>query len=132
MGSSVFTRVLKVVNVRNPYALALSHYRWQTRNKQNPLSFSEWIRGFSHSRVNAVIHENWMQDDYFIIRQETLDADLRRLLAMLEIETPHTIPRLKQTTSETAKDYRSEYDSRSRAIVEELFRPWLEDLDYQF
>lgn len=97
-------------------------------------SFSEWIeRRYEPMRdgTRRNLYGPYLQDADRVLRFESLQDDLDRLLEDLGSEPLEPIPVVNRTENR-AEDYRSLYDDRARSIVRDVFAADLERFGYRF
>ncbi|MDX1625008.1 MAG: sulfotransferase family 2 domain-containing protein [Wenzhouxiangellaceae bacterium] len=127
--------------VRNPYARAVSDYRWRMgKTGRDDLDFGGFLdamtrRDFSHPAIPR--HwDNWpiyaIDDDVavdFVGRFEHLAEDLERAFERIGLPAPD-LPHAKASGPST--DWRDWYGRRERALVERLFGRELDEFGYGF
>lgn len=147
-----FERYFKFAFVRNPYAHAVSLWRWrcigENKDKTPSVSFSEFLRCLEdHSipdpeyvrRKNKWEPTGWNVFSIdgsvsvdFIGRFENLKEDLNSVCDKVGIKfQPDDFPHAKNV-SQASNDYKNYYESGDREIVERLYSNYIETFGYEF
>jgi Sulfotransferase family len=128
----------KFTTVRNPFDSLVSWWA-KLRFRDNRIggwvqreeaSFREWIAKRFAKAPPESMHDEFVAGCDVVLRYESLDDDLTRLLESRGIE-PFKLPRTNETT-ERRRDWREEYDPPTRAIVERVFASDLARYEYSF
>lgn len=129
--------------LRNPWARAVSYYRFMTRDQKpdQRLSFKHWIMlkpfympqdmwygGDKLPSVHRRPQMWWLDGCDFIGRFEQLESDLNTVLERLG-EKPVRLERMHTTTG---RDWRLEYDTETRAYIAEVFAEDIAEGGYTF
>ncbi len=133
LGQKFWNRSQKIVNVRNPFDIAVSFYFFQFRDtpRAEVPSFDDWVFTFGFAPTLRWITEP--DDRLNIIRYESLEADLTKLLKSLDLRPPASVPTFKTgIRPNDVPDYRSMYTKESRAFMEECFKDYLDRFEYEF
>lgn len=132
IGEREWPNYMKLLPVRNPFALVLSDYFWLNRRIIDPPDFDSFVRTYRPGRVNDVAADEF-DETYIVIRQETLVEDLSSVLRVFALDVPEDFPRLKSGFSRgRADDYAGYYSVESRKVIEQKFSKWLEQFGYDF
>lgn len=142
VGSEVFNSYTKILNIRNPFDLLVSHYHFKPTynitSKGRELTFNEYIqktnvvdklrhkcRKFQYIGGKLVIDE--------FIRQEYLEHDLLHLHNKLGLpESNRVISNYKESEERKNIHYSQFYDNKSISIVKDAFKFYLDMFDYKF
>ncbi|MGD8854371.1 MAG: sulfotransferase family 2 domain-containing protein, partial [Gammaproteobacteria bacterium] len=145
LGVEKFASMFKFCFVRNPWDKVVSEFRFRIWTSQNEItadaSFTDWVRSTYVDR-DPRYHDwpkmflpqlEWLTDEKgevavdFIGRFENLQNDFDKICAAINIDRqvlPH------ENRSREDKSYRSYYDSETKAVVEEIFKPDIEFFGY--
>ena len=119
---------------RNPWDRQVSAYHFRYRRKDNPPSFSAYMRRPRRAWINN--YEIYSIDGEpcidFIGRFENLDADLRKALGEVGVTLEQELPRAKGNFRKIRKHYRDYYDEETRGIVAKWYAPEIALLNYEF
>jgi tetratricopeptide (TPR) repeat protein len=155
----IWRRYASFAVVRNPWDRAVSayhHARMRESHWHNermglhldyPLlhdkTFEECVTILCHERPRLV-HDSWKDQSYFVVdpesaerkvmvgtllRFETLADDFARFCRAQGIECK---PLPTVNTSDRSRDYRTYYNERTRAMIEEVYRADIETFGYTF
>lgn len=135
LGDEVWNRSLKVVNVRNPFDLLVSEFFFRKLDPRP--EFNDWLETFTGLQPESPLSElmngvaDAVDEDWFVIRHESLDADLGRLLSRLDVARPIEVPTFKSSSRPTAaRNYKDMYSASNRKLVEEAWPIWFERFEY--
>ncbi len=140
--ASDWDQFFKFCVVRNPYAKAVSDYRWRTRNLGQTITFREFLERASDPRrpdPEGVVPSpvtNWelytingrIIVDH-IIRFENLAEDLAEALLIAGLPSAVIIPHAKNTGG---SDHRDWYGDVERRLVERLYAQEIHYFGYGF
>lgn len=140
VGEDVWTKHFKFCFVRNPFAKAVSDWRWRVRVTGHQVPFERFIRDIAtgeKSPVTPAQPDNWPiytidnepAMDY-IGRFENLDHDIRHIFDIIGLPHPPAFPHAKASPKQS--HYKEHYTPPIRKEVEVLFARELEAFGYQF
>ena len=128
-------RCLMVGICRNPYDLAVSlHFWYQQAMDPKSMTLSTSIRDTRWKEIfNDILQAMVLLDYDDIIRFENLIADVERIQSVFGFPMVAPLqPKITTRPRDTKDDYRSLYDSRSRATITRMSRKVLDMYDYSF
>ena len=134
--------------VRNPYALAVSFWKWRTRKLKKSMSFADFLRVLSGELPNDADNMGrrtpwgptgwkiYTIDDQIVVnyaaRMENLNDELDAIFSKLNIPFDSTaFPHRLGITNANAT-YREFYSDEERALVEKIYANELAAFGYQF
>jgi hypothetical protein len=149
-----FEAMFKFAFVRNPYARAVSMWRycWRRRwslgrNKDTTEQFKRFLRAVPsywkrRVRMHHATHTRPMLPDMtdaddstllldFVGRVENLDADFKTACSRIGLVYPVTESK-SRTAPRTGRSYHDYYDAEARRMVEELYGQDIAYFDYRF
>jgi hypothetical protein len=132
LGDRFFTGATKVVNVRNPFDLVVSAFKWLVVRKGKRVKFSEWLPHHRRPRVNeelcSVSDESWR-----FIRFERLAEDVEALADAFGLSVQGA-PRYKESApfQNQGVSYRELYTRKDRARVELVYSDWFQKFGYEW
>lgn len=143
--STAWPHLLRITPERNPWDKAVSRYYWQKRRwEKRPRRtafppFTEYLeyleREKPHWLSSRALYtlDGELAVDHFLFYEDLPDG-LARLSRRLGLEEVLRLPayRAKARGGSGRTDYRFEYDSRAREIVERVCRNEIEDFGYRF
>jgi hypothetical protein len=141
----------KFTTVRNPYSRAVSC--WQFFTAPSSISFFDWLRlnktsGFVDGNIEARPQSFWydLATWDFVLRQETLRADIFILLTLLQAENPASktdvLPHMnaigsswlnrvgRKTTGLRDKPWYDFYEKNTEELVQEIYAADFKKLGY--
>lgn len=129
----------KVTTVRNPFDSMVSMWVKLRHRPSNfvthkvhdrELGFAEYIAQFWGDQPEQSMHAHFVEGVDEVMRFETLQQDLARVLA--HVGAPlFEIPRINPTTQKN-RHYSEYYEPATREVIERVFRPDLEQFGYAF
>ena len=128
-------RCLKVGICRNPYDLAVSLHFWhQQVTDPKSMTLTTSIRDPRWKKIfNDAITAMSLMDYDDIIRFEDMESDLIRIQSVFGFDIIKPLQTKNIVRPEdTRDDYRSLYDSRSRATITRISRKILDEYGYSF
>ena len=130
VGNNCWEQYTKVVNVRNPYDVAVSMYHWRTYEKNHPISFKKWVNTpAEHGRLkNNLNFWELSFNNTFYIKYESLKEDINRLMGVLNLPSySDTLPTYKANLYKR-KHYTEYYDSEVKQVIDKDFGHIVENL----
>lgn len=144
---SEFKSYFKFTFVRNPYAHAVSLWRWRTRNSGNQRTdFGQFLKilvDSSESDPGGLRRKNkWEPTGWpvfaidgnvavdFVGRLENLEKDMAVICERLSLPF-EKLPHAKKLSNDPLS-YRNLYGPNEKQIVQKLYRPFFENFDYEF
>ena len=153
IGEEVWQAYTKICPIRNPWDQLVSYYHWKKR-KRSPLSRLRRItsgKGFYHPAekmdfLTFIHHEKSIQrlnlnsriiksedkDDYFFIRYENLEEDLRSLCQHLELNYDERPLGNNKSQYRKERGYQHFYNEETRKLVEDAYQWEIEKFGYRF
>lgn len=145
LGEEVWDSYYKFCVVRNPYDKAVSMYNWARRysnlktrlvnlatnisTRLLQLDFQRFAHIAGIDRDKYVLNGSFCLDD--IIFFERIQKDVRRICSTLQLPVDEVdLPHIKSGTRKPTYDTVDYYNSNSRRIIEEKFRPEIEAFGY--
>lgn len=135
---SIWGEYFKFTVVRNPYDRMVSSYFWRTRNNNNNVTFSEFLR-----EEPQIVAENWRLytikrgvwvDDF--VRYENLEEDLARLSRRIGLrENVYDIMKgfsEKKGIRPKNASYRNVVSEPDRLLISELAKDEISLFGYEF
>lgn len=140
-----WSRLLRITPERNPWDKAVSRYYWQKRRwEKRPRRrafppFTEYLEYLEREKPHWLSSrglytlDGALAVDHFLF-YEDLASGLARLSERLGLAETLRLPeyRAKARGGAGRSDYRLEYDSRAREVVERVCRAEIEDFGYRF
>lgn len=147
VGAEDFSSMFKFCFVRNPWDKVLSEFHFRIWTSQNELtantSFADWVRSTYVDRDPKYYdwpkmflpQLEWLTDEKgqiavdFVGRFENLQNDFHKICDAIKMNR-RTLPH--ENRSRECRSYASHYDSKTKAIVEEVFKADIEFFGYKF
>ena len=149
IGKEQWEKAYKFTIVRNPWDKVVSHYKYkikinQANLKDNPISFSEWVKKTYGIHKDIVYYNNprwfmpqidWLLDDKeelnidFVGRFENLTTDFQIIADKIGVDSE--LPHLNASSS-IRPNYKEFYDEETKEIVQEFFQKDIEIFQYYF
>lgn len=147
IGEKQWQESYKAVNIRNPWDLVASDYRWimsgrAGRSEKRDMSFSYFVQmiteeetlptGFKRMEhlLHPFVYINQKKVCDFYIRFEHMEEDLShagRKLGLSGIDLPR-----EKTSNSQKVNYREYYDKKTEQIVQDQFQDIIRDFEYSF
>ena len=135
IGVEKFGSYFKFCVVRNPWDVLVSRYLWRTKKTNSYSSFKNFVKGINGMKNwNIMSIDDKLVCDYYI-RFENLEAGVCEVCEKLDIKDYDIskLPHHKSGIREDGdRDWRKFYDNETRALVEKLYKPYIEKFGYSF
>lgn len=134
LGEDIWNSYVKIVNIRNPYDLAVSLYHDTGHNSKNPVEFENFLKKDKFKNMLISNREIWTLDgeyvfDYYL-RQEFLEEDILKMIKDLNMPVyKDTLPTYKKIDREHYSVY---YNENSKRIISEIYAEELKMFNYNF
>ena len=136
VGKSDWDDYTKIVNIRNPYDVAVSYFLWtkQRGNLPSHTKFNQWMEREEALRAlkSNLTFWNPRYNKYFYIRYESLNKDIDNLMSALNLPNySDTLPTYKADLYKR-KHYKEYFNNKTKAIISEAFSEYMERFNYIF
>ncbi len=140
IGEGIFNSYTKIINIRNPFDMMVSHYYFKPTfalYSKVPMSFRDYMLGTDVVRDLAQKYKDLMFiDDVFVIdeviRFERLKTDLKSLIAKLDLPpTDRTLGTYKKNTNKETDNYKELYDEETAEHVRSHFKFYMDMFGYK-
>ncbi len=140
IGIETWSKYFKFANLRNPWDKMVSQWFFRNRSVPNvdeesltPGVLEAHIEQHQRSNVETELSEPQFAIETWI-RYEHLREDVTRVAELLNIPwPPPSWPVLKSgIRPDATRDYRRFFTARSKRLVEEKYRDWIELGEYRF
>lgn len=140
VGRQVWNSYFKFAVERNPWDRQVSNYfQRQSKDGAAKRDFERYICSPIYRRLHHVRLDNWgiytIDDEIavdLVMRYETLEADYRKLLDILGLETPVELPLHRANHRPADADYRRFYNERTIDLVARWYHKEIEAFGYSF
>ena len=141
IGEEKFNSYTKIINVRNPFDMMVSHYYFKPTfdlYSSVEMSFEDYL--LTTNVVEDLSKKYWdlmYIDNQFIVdeivRFENLDSDINKLLTKLNLpESTRELSEYKKNKRRTDKDWKKIYTEETKSLVEKHFKFYMDLFDYKF
>ena len=141
IGEEKFNSYTKIINVRNPFDMMVSHYYFKPTfdlYSSVEMSFEDYL--LTTNVVEDLSKKYWdlmYVDGQFIVdeivRFENLDSDINKLLTKLNLpESTRELSEYKKNKRRTDKDWKKMYTEETKSLVEKHFKFYMDLFDYKF
>lgn len=141
IGEETFNSYTKIINIRNPFDMMVSHYYFKPTFElysNGEMSFEDYLL-----KTNVVedlskkyrdlmyIGDEFIVDE--IVRFENLEEDIFKLLDKLELPSPkRELGEYKKNKRRPDKDWKKMYSTETKELVEKHFKFYMDLFDYSF
>jgi hypothetical protein len=141
IGEEKFNSYTKIINVRNPFDMMVSHYYFKPTfdlYSNSEMSFEDYLL-----KTNVVedlskkyrdlmyIEDEFIVDE--IVRFENLEEDIFKLLDKLELPSPkRELGEYKKNKRRPDKDWKKMYSNETKELVEKHFKFYMDLFNYSF
>lgn len=134
LGEDIWKSYSKIVNIRNPYDLAVSLYHDTGNKSKNTKDFERFLKMKNVQNILLSNRKIWTLDDKYVfdyyIRQEFLEEDLNTMIK--EIGLPlynDSLPNYKVIKRDHYSIY---YNQESKNIISDIYAKELDLFNYNF
>jgi|688.fasta_scaffold141069_3 hypothetical protein len=141
IGEETFNSYTKIINIRNPFDMMVSHYYFKPTfdlYSNSEMSFEDYLL-----KTNVVedlskkyrdlmyIEDEFIVDE--IVRFENLEEDIFKLLDKLELPSPkRELGEYKKNKRRPDKDWKKMYSNETKELVEKHFKFYMDLFNYSF
>ena len=141
IGEETFNSYTKIINIRNPFDMMVSHYYFKPTfdlYSNSEMSFEDYLL-----KTNVVedlskkyrdlmyIEDEFIVDE--IVRFENLEEDIFKLLDKLELPSPkRELGEYKKNKRRPDKDWKKMYSNETKDLVEKHFKFYMDLFNYSF
>jgi hypothetical protein len=141
IGEETFNSYTKIINIRNPFDMMVSHYYFKPTFElysNGEMSFEDYLL-----KTNVVedlskkyrdlmyIGDEFIVDE--IVRFENLEEDIFKLLDNLNLPSPkRELGEYKKNKRRPDKDWKKMYSTETKELVEKHFKFYMDLFDYSF
>ena len=141
IGEETFNSYTKIINIRNPFDMMVSHYYFKPTFElysNSEMSFEDYLL-----KTNVVedlskkyrdlmyIEDEFIVDE--IVRFENLEEDIFKLLDKLELPSPkRELGEYKKNKRRPDKDWKKMYSNETKELVEKHFKFYMDLFNYSF
>jgi hypothetical protein len=141
IGEETFNSYTKIINIRNPFDMMVSHYYFKPTFElysNSEMSFENYLL-----KTNVVedlskkyrdlmcIGDEFIVDE--IVRFENLEEDIFKLLDKLDLPSPkRELGEYKKNKRRPDKDWKKMYSNETKELVEKHFKFYLDLFNYSF
>jgi hypothetical protein len=141
IGEETFNSYTKIINIRNPFDMMVSHYYFKPTfdlYSRVEMSFEDYLL-----KTNVVedlskkyrdlmyIEDEFIVDE--IVRFENLEEDIFKLLDKLELPSPkRELGEYKKNKRRPDKDWKKMYSNETKELVEKHFKFYMDLFNYSF
>jgi hypothetical protein len=141
IGEETFNSYTKIINIRNPFDMMVSHYYFKPTFElysNSEMSFENYLL-----KTNVVedlskkyrdlmyIEDEFIVDE--IVRFENLEEDIFKLLDKLELPSPkRELGEYKKNKRRPDKDWKKMYSNETKELVEKHFKFYMDLFNYSF
>jgi hypothetical protein len=141
IGEEKFNSYTKIINVRNPFDMMVSHYYFKPTfdlYSRVETSFEDYllttnvVEDLSKKyRDLMYIEDEFIVDE--IVRFENLEEDIFKLLDKLELPSPkRELGEYKKNKRRPDKDWKKMYSNETKELVEKHFKFYMDLFNYSF
>jgi hypothetical protein len=141
IGEEKFNSYTKIINVRNPFDMMVSHYYFKPTfdlYSRVEMSFEDYllttnvVEDLSKKyRDLMYIEDEFIVDE--IVRFENLEEDIFKLLDKLELPSPkRELGEYKKNKRRPDKDWKKMYSNETKELVEKHFKFYMDLFNYSF
>jgi len=141
IGEETFNSYTKIINIRNPFDMMVSHYYFKPTfdlYSRVEMSFEDYllttnvVEDLSKKyRDLMYIEDEFIVDE--IVRFENLEEDIFKLLDKLELPSPkRELGEYKKNKRRPDKDWKKMYSNETKELVEKHFKFYLDLFNYSF
>jgi hypothetical protein len=141
IGEETFNSYTKIINIRNPFDMMVSHYYFKPTfdlYSRVEMSFEDYllttnvVEDLSKKyRDLMYIEDEFIVDE--IVRFENLEEDIFKLLDKLELPSPkRELGEYKKNKRRPDKDWKKMYSNETKDLVEKHFKFYMDLFNYSF
>jgi hypothetical protein len=141
IGEETFNSYTKIINIRNPFDMMVSHYYFKPTfdlYSRVEMSFEDYllttnvVEDLSKKyRDLMYIEDEFIVDE--IVRFENLEEDIFKLLDKLELPSPkRELGEYKKNKRRPDKDWKKMYSNETKELVEKHFKFYMDLFNYSF
>jgi hypothetical protein len=141
IGEETFNSYTKIINIRNPFDMMVSHYYFKPTfdlYSRVEMSFEDYllttnvVEDLSKKyRDLMYIEDEFIVDE--IVRFENLEEDIFKLLDKLELPSPkRELGEYKKNKRRPDKDWKKMYSNKTKELVEKHFKFYMDLFNYSF
>ena len=132
LGRAFWESSTKVVCVRNPFDLVVSHFFWQRRLLTGEVRFNEFVKNYKNGGINSSLSRE-LVEGWKIVRFESLREDINRVLDDFGIPQITRLPRFKsEFRPKHEQGYRQFYGDDERHRIGGIYSDWIDAFGYEF
>lgn len=141
IGEDTFNEYTKIINVRNPFDMMVSHYYFKPTfdlYSNVDMSFEDYL--LNTNVVEDLSKKYWdlmhIENKFIIdeiVRFENLSDDINKLLTKLNLPEPtRELSEYKKNKRRPDKDWKKMYTDETKTLVEKHFRFYMDIFNYNF
>jgi hypothetical protein len=141
VSENIFNSYTKIINIRNPYDMMVSHYYFKPTFEL----YSNCEMSFEDYLLNTNVVEDlskkyrdlmYIEDEFIIdeiVRFENLEEDIFSLIEKLNLPTPkRVLGEYKKNVRRPDKDWKKMYNNKTQGLVENHFKFYIDLFNYEF
>lgn len=141
IGEETFNSYTKIINIRNPFDMMVSHYYFKPTFElysNGEMSFEDYLLKTNVVEDLSKKYRDLMYigDEFIIdeiVRFENLEEDIFKLLDKLELPSPkRELGEYKKNKRRPDKDWKKMYSTETKELVEKHFKFYMDLFDYSF